>query len=105
MAKQSDDSLADALRHARTTPHQFVLIAKGATCLRLLVSRRPIPGGVVQKTKRECGGTSVFRGTCRGDGSEMIFQFEDKEPPIPEVKLRKLIAEETGLNLKPRFQV
>ena len=99
-----DKDLAKSLQVARKKPLNFVIIAKGANVLGLLVDKRPIKDGVVLKAKKELGGNAVVRGVVVGEDPELVFQVVE-EPTIAEPKLKKFISDATRLNVTPRFQV
>ena len=100
-----DDDLAKGLQQAKKKPRNFVIIAKGANVLKLLVDKKPIRDGAVTKAKKECQGNVVIKGVVGGgDGPELVFQVAE-EPSLSEVKLRGFITDQTKLSVKPRFEV
>src|SRR5688500_12282612 len=103
--KVIDYELTKGLQQAKRKPQNFALIAKGANCLRLFVSRKPITGGLIQEDKKECQGNVVVRGVCVGGGGpDIVFQVP-VACSIAAPKLKRFIADQTGLSLKPEFQV
>jgi hypothetical protein len=104
-AMEIDKVLAAALAAAKSKPHKFALIAKGATVVHLIVDKTPIKSAAIQAAKKEHGGTTVVRGQCHGgpDG-ELLFDVA-KEPGIQDNKLKEYIVAVTHLSLKPHFKV
>ena len=106
MPNDVDKDLQKSLQEARKKPRNFALVAKGANCLKLVVSKKPIRDGEVQKAKKEYQGNATYRGVVTaGDGAELVFQVVGELPPIQEAKLKTFINGETGLTLKARFEV
>ena len=103
-AVELDKELAKSLQVAKKKPRNFAIIAKGANVLKLMVDKKPIKEGPLQKAKKECLGTAIVKGVVGGDGPELVFQVLEL-PAIGEPKLKKFIADTTRLNVAPRFQV
>lgn len=100
-----DKDLQKSLQQARKKPRNFAIIAKGPSCLQLLVGKKPLTAGELQEAKKACKGTEIIKGVCvGGDGPELVFRVAEK-PSVTEVKLKVWIREQTGLNLKARFEV
>lgn len=104
MAAEVDKKLAKSLQVAKKKPRNFAIIAKGANPLKLLVSKKPIADGVLQKAKKECQGNAVLKGVVQGDGGGLVFRVTEQPSPT-EVKLRALIIDSTGANIKARWEV
>lgn len=102
--KCEDEELRAALGQARKKSRNFCLIAKGSTAVKLLVSKKGIKSSDVQKAKAESKGNIVVEGVCLGEGTEMVFSVVGEEPSIKALTIKELIAEQTGLTLKARFQ-
>jgi hypothetical protein len=100
-----DPELRTGLTQARKKPRNFCLIAKGTTAAKLIVSKKLIKAGDVQKAKAEAKGNLVIEGVCQGEGAEMVFQVVGDEPTVKALTIKELIAEQTGLTLKARFAV
>ncbi len=105
MADVPDPLLATALKAARKTARNYVLIAKGTAAVKLIVQKKKVLAGDIQKAKTESKGTVIVEGTCLGSGSEMVFEVVGDEPSIKTMSIKDLISEQTELKLKPRFQV
>lgn len=100
-----DKDLMKSLRLARKRPRNFAIIAKGLTCLKLIVSKRRIKDGDLIKAKKEYHGNAIVRGLVTGgDGPELVFQVTE-EVSLLEAKFKLFIKEHTGLPWKPRFAV
>lgn len=99
-----DKELAKSLQVAKKKPRNFAIIAKGANVLKLLVDKKPLKEGPLQKAKKECQGTAIVKGIVGGDGPELVFQVLEL-PAIGEPKVKKFISDTTRLNVAPRFQV
>ena len=99
-----DTELAKALQMAKKKPHNFAILAKGANVMKVLVSKKPIKEGEVQKAKKEFQAGTICRGVCRGDGGDLVFEVTDKQPSIGEPKLKAFIKDEAGLTIKTRFE-
>ena len=105
MAKDVDKDLQNSLKLARKRPCNFAILAKGAQVLKLLVDKKPIKDGELQKAKKEYQANLIVKGVCvGGDGPEMVFQVLEL-PSLAEEKFKKFLADEAGLTLKPRFEV
>ena len=64
-----DEALYDGLQQARKKkPRYFCLIAKGADVVGLIVQKKLINDGQVQKAKSESKGNLVIQGVCLGGG-------------------------------------
>jgi hypothetical protein len=105
MADVPDPELAAALKAARKKPRNYVLIAKGTAAVKLIVQKKKVLAGDIQKAKTEAKGTVIVEGTCLGSGSEMVFEVVGDEPSIKAISIKDLISEQTELKLKPKFQV
>lgn len=99
-----DKDLQKSLQQARKKARNFAIVAKGTSCLQLLVSKKPLKAGELQEAKKACKGTEIIKGVCAGDGADLVFRVAEK-PSVTEVKLKVWIREQTGLNLKARFEV
>lgn len=100
MAKDSttiDKDLYDGLQQARKKkPRYYALLAKGAEVLGMIVQKKVISDGVVQKKKTECKGTTlIVQGVCIGEGAELKLEVLDKEPSILPKKVKDFIEEQT----------
>jgi hypothetical protein len=100
-----DEELKAGLTQAKKKARNYVLIAKGSTAVKLIVQKKPIKAGDVMKAKTEAKGNTVVEGTCIGDGTDMVFQVVGEEPSIKTLTIKELIAEQTELTMKPRFQI
>jgi hypothetical protein len=100
-----DEELALGLKQARKKPRNFVLLGKGGSVLKLIVSKKPIKPADVQAAKSECKATLVIAGIVQGEGAELTFKVVGEEPSVKIPALREYIGEQTGLKLKPTFQV
>lgn len=101
-----DKDLYDGLQQARKKkPRYFALIAKGADVVGLIVQKKVINDGAAQKAKSESKGTLVIQGVCCGEGADLKFEVEGKEPSIQPKKIKDFIEEQTDLTLKPYWSV
>ncbi len=101
-----DKELIEGLRQAKTKPRNFAIIVKGAKVLKLIVKKKPIKPAEVQEAKTEVKGTGYYQGVCQGEGgAEMVFSLVGEEPSVKATQFKELIAEQTGLTIKPRFAV
>lgn len=110
MAKEAaatiDDDLLDGLQQARKKkPRYYALLGKGADVVGLIVQKKNINDGAVQKAKTECKGTLVIQGVCVGEGAELTFEVLGAEPSITTKKVKDFIQARTELNLKPQWSV
>ncbi len=121
MAREDDDELTEeeleereddradlktALVQARKKPRFFAIIAKGPEVLSLMVQKKPLRDGMLRSERREEGGKQIVQGTCQGEGgTTLVFKVEGNPPKIKKSSLRKFISDETGLMLKPRFDI
>jgi hypothetical protein len=103
--EEEREDLKTALAQARRKPRYFAIIAKGVEVLAMIAQKRPIRPGTVRQLRRDKGGKQIIEGVCEGDGgSSLVFKVAGAAPKIKKSALRKFIADETGLMLKPRFQ-
>jgi hypothetical protein len=101
-----DEDLAIGLKQAKKKARNFLLVVKGSKPLKLIVKKKPIKAAEVQEAKKEAMGTGVYQGVCQGDGGlEMVFRLVGEEPTVKTVQFKELIAEQTGLTIKPRFEL
>jgi len=110
MAKESvttiDKELYEGLQQARKKkPRNYVLFAKGVEVVGLIVQKKAINEGAVQKAKADCKGSLIVRGTCSGEGVDLKFEVVGEEPSITPKKIKDFIAERTELALKPYWAV
>src|SRR4051794_38158547 len=97
-----DEDLLDGLQQARKKkPRYYALFGKGADVVGLIVQKKNINDGAVQKAKAECKGTVVIQGVCVGEGAELTFEVLGAEPSITTKKVKDFIQARTELNLKP----
>ncbi len=100
------DDLKTALVQAKKKPRFFAIIAKGPEVLSLMVQKKPLRDGMLRSERREEGGKQIVQGTCQGEGgTTLVFKVEGTPPKIKKSSLRKFISDETGLMLKPRFDI
>jgi len=98
--------LKAALMQARKKPRYFAIIAKGPEVLALMVRKKQFTDSLLRAERREEGGKQVVEGICQGEGgTNLVFKVEGTAPKIKKSVLRKFISDETGLTLKPRFQL
>src|SRR5262245_42911957 len=101
----ADEELLKGLMQARLNkPRYFAVIYKGAAPGKLIVQKKPIQDGQINKAKVEVPGSDVIQGVCLGDGAELAFQVL-AEPSLKPLKLRELIEDQTELKTKPYWQV
>jgi hypothetical protein len=101
-----DEELYAALQTARKgKPRNFCLIAKGPEVLKLIVQKKKITEGAMNKAKTEAKGNAVIQGVVVGSGADLAFEVLDAEPNIKPVKLRDFISEQTDITCKPRWAV
>lgn len=107
MAKETttvDKDLYDGLQQARKKkPRYYAVIAKGPEVVGLIVQKKVISDGLVQKTKSECKGNLVIQGVCIGEGVELKFEVVGEIPTLLPKKLKDFIDEKTELALKPQW--
>ena len=101
-----DPDLEAGLRQAKKMPRNYAVIVKGAKAVKLLVDKKPIKPSDIQSAKAEAKGTGFYKGVCQGDGgAEMVFKLVGDDPGIKSLQFKEFIAEQTGLAIKPRFEV
>ncbi len=106
MADILDEELEKGLRQAKKKPRNFAAICKGTKLLKLIVKKKPIKQPEIMAAKSEVQGNAIITGVCVGDGGAgMVFQVEGDEPSIKIPQMREYITEQTGLAIKPRFEV
>lgn len=106
---EHEEALADlsaALKQAKRKPRYFAIVANGNEVLSLQVQKKPFRPAALKRERREEGGKQVYQGICEGtSGSILVFKFEGGLPKLKPPRLRKFIAEATGLAIKPQFAV
>jgi hypothetical protein len=101
-----DEELFAGLQQARKKKaRNYCLIAKGPEVLKLIVQKKKIPAGVVQKAKAEVKGNNIIEGVVFGEGVSLTFEVLDSEPSIKAKKIKEYIAEKTELTVKPEWKV
>jgi hypothetical protein len=100
-----DEELAQGLKQARKKPRNFVLLGKGTTVLKLIIDKKPIKSSDVQEAKKATKATSVVSGVVVGDGADLIFKVVGEEPSFKTAAFKDYLSEQSGLKIKPRFQV
>ncbi|MCU0878972.1 MAG: hypothetical protein MUF06_14400 [Pirellulaceae bacterium] len=101
-----DEELLAGLQQARKKKaRNYCLIAKGPEVLKLIVQKKKIPAGVVQKAKAEVKGNNIIEGVVFGEGVSLTFEVLDSEPSIKAKKIKEFIAEKTDLTVKPEWKV
>jgi hypothetical protein len=101
-----DEELFAGLQQARKKKaRNYCLIAKGPEVLKLIVQKKKIPAGVVQKAKSEVKGNNIIEGVVFGEGVSLTFEVLDSEPSIKPKKIKEYIAEKTDLTVKPEWKV
>ena len=98
------EDLALALKQAKKKPRYFAIVANGNEVLSLMMQKKPFRDGPLRKERREEGGKQIYEGVCQGSkGTTLVFKFEDGLPKFKRGRLRKFIAETTGVMVKPEF--
>lgn len=101
-----DEDLLAGLQQARKKKaRNYCLIAKGPEVLKLIVQKKKIPAGVVQKAKAEVKGNNIIQGVVFGEGVWLSFEVLDSEPSIKPKKIKEYIADKTDLTVKPEWTV
>ena len=100
-----DEELIEGLKGAKKSPRNFALIAKGVSPVKLLVQKKKFRDGELMKAKTEAKGNDVITGVLVASGSDFAFQVLGAEPSVKTTKLKELIAEQTEMTAKPRWEV
>ncbi len=100
-----DEELAQGLKQARKKPRNFVLLGKGTTVLKLLIDKKPIKSSDIQEAKKATKATTVVGGVVVGDGTDLVFKVVGEEPSFKTTAFKEYLSEQSGLKVKPRFQV
>lgn len=100
-----DEELAAELGQAKKKPRNFAIITKGTKVAKLIVSRKPIKDGELQKAKTAAKGNGIVKGVCSGDGGELVFQVVGEDPGIRVAAFREFIQAATEMSVKLRFAV
>jgi hypothetical protein len=100
-----DEDLAQGLKQARKKPRNFVILGKGTTVLKLLIDKKPIKSSDVQEAKKATKATTVVSGVVVGDGTDLVFKVVGEEPSFKTAAFKEYLSEQSGLKVKPRFQV
>ncbi|MFO0901553.1 MAG: hypothetical protein U0939_01055 [Pirellulales bacterium] len=105
-AAKFDKDLLEGLQQARKQkPRYYALFGKGADVVGLIVQKKVINEGAMQKAKAECKATAIIQGVCVGDGMELKFEVLEEEPNIQVKKIKDYIEARTELSLKPQWLV
>ena len=98
------EDLAAALKQAKRKPRYFAIVANGNEVLSLILQKKPFRPALVRQERREEGGKQTYEGVCQGEsGSILVFKFEGETPKFKPGRLRRFIAAQTGLMVKPEF--
>lgn len=100
-----DEELAQGLKQARKKPRNFVLLGKGTTVLKLLIDKKPIKSSDIQEAKKATKATTIVSGVIVGDGTDLVFKVVGEEPSFKTAAFKEYLSEQSGLKVKPRFQV
>jgi hypothetical protein len=101
-----DEDLLDGLQQAKKKkPRHFAMITKGPDVVGLIVQKKKILEGQVQKAKKEFKGNQIIQGVCQGQGVELTFEVVGEEPSIKPIKIKEFIGERTELTVKPSWAV
>jgi hypothetical protein len=99
------EDLAAALKQAKRKPRYFAIVANGNEILSLMMQKKPFRPAAVKQERREEGGKQTYQGVCQGtSGTILAFKFDSGTPKFKPGRLRKYIAETTGVMVKPEFQ-
>lgn len=99
-----DEELTEGLKQAKKTPRHFALIVKGANPVKLMVRKKKFRDGELAKAKTEAKGNDFIVGILAVSGADFAFQVL-AEPTVKPTKLKELIAEQTEMTAKPRWEV
>jgi hypothetical protein len=100
-----DTELESALDEARKKPRYFAIVVKGQNIVKMIVQKKRIKDGDIAYAKREFSGNGSITGVCSRKGAEFVLQVLDQEPPLKALKVKEFIALETGIPIKPRWEV
>src|SRR5207249_4180182 len=92
-------------KQAKTTPMRFAFIAKGPTEGRLLLAKKPVPAKEVADARKELGGGQVYRGRCRWEDGQLVFEFPKEPPAALANTIRTIIHRDAGLSVKVILRV
>jgi hypothetical protein len=99
-----DDELTEGLKQAKKGARHFALIVKGSNPVKLMVRKKKFRDGELAKAKTEAKGNDYVVGVLVVSGADFAFQVL-AEPTVKPLKLRELIAEQTEMTAKPRWEV
>lgn len=98
------EDLATGLMQAKKKPRNFAIVAAGNDVLSMLVQKKDFRDGPLRQERRDEGGKQIYEGVCQGvKGTVMRFEFEGDLPKFKPGKLRRFIAEQTGMVVTPEF--
>lgn len=76
----------------------FVFIAKGMEGA-LLVEKRKIPAKEAGEAKKELGGGMIYRGQCKWEDGQIVFEMTKEPPGTLAALLKKTIKREAGVTM------
>src|SRR6478736_6518102 len=100
-----DSDLCDGLQQAKKKPRYYCVIAKAADVVGMMVQKKPLLDGPVQKAKTELKGNLIIQGVCHGEGADLTLEVLEAEPNIKPVKIKDFISAQTELTVKPKWSV
>jgi hypothetical protein len=100
MAQIINEELAVALKLAKTRAMNFAFVTKGTNEGTLIVSRKPITLPMVAQARKELGGGRIFKGRCKIDDGQFVFETAKEPPPTLAKTLKAVIRRDTLLTLR-----
>jgi hypothetical protein len=99
-----DAKLAASLKQAKTNTMSFVFVAKGNEG-KLLVDKKKISPKDAAEAKKECGGGTIYKGRCRGEGGTLVFEVGKEVPPSLPTLTKKIIKQDAALTFDVEYRV
>jgi len=99
-----DAKLAASLKQAKTSTMFFVFVAKGNEG-KLLVDKKKISPKDAAEAKKECGGGTIYKGRCRGEGGTLVFEVGKEVPPSLPTLTKKIIKQDAALTFDVEYRV
>jgi hypothetical protein len=101
---QVDAKLVASLKQAKTNTMSFVFVAKGNEG-KLLVDKKKISPKDAAEAKKECGGGTIYKGRCHGEGGTLLFEVGKEVPPSLPTLTKKIIKQDAGLTFDVEYRV
>jgi hypothetical protein len=86
-------------------PMFFVMVMKGGTAGKLIISKKKIPEKTIAATKKETGGSAVIKGVVFAEDGGLVFETAKVPAATCAPLAKKLLKENAGQAAKVQFRI